>query len=143
MSEGGTKDEGDRCCKKGHAGERGPTGHRWEDLAPDICRQRLIIEGTLSHVFLPENMTRYAKEMSTILDMELITSPILNHEPKYGWCVFVHWKESGMHIYTWDNRMPSFFSVDIYTCKAFDPEDAVTYTKEFFGDNLIKITYKE
>ena len=115
----------------------------WEDLAPDIVRQRLIIEGTLHNVFLPEDMTRYAKEISTVLDMEPITSPVLNHEPAYGWCAFVHWKESGMHIYAWDDRFPKFFSVDIYTCKTFNPEHALNYTREFLGDNLIKLVWKE
>tara|TARA_Y100000310_G_C20691159_1_gene822304 strand:- start:2580 stop:2933 length:354 start_codon:yes stop_codon:yes gene_type:complete len=115
----------------------------WNDLAPDICRQRLIIEGTLRNIFSPEGMTRYAKEISNVLNMELITSPILNHEPKYGWCAFVHWKESGMHIYTWDNRDPKFFSIDIYTCKAFNQDDAIRYTRKFFGDNLIKLVWKE
>jgi len=55
----------------------------------------------------------------------------------------MHWKESGLHIYAWDNRTPKFFSIDIYTCKTFNPEDAVRYTEEFFGENLIKISWKE
>ena len=38
---------------------------------------------------------------------------------------------------------PMFFSIDIYTCKSFDPEHVINYTKEFFGDNLIDITWKE
>ena len=131
-------------CARGHEGVKGPKGRdAWQDLAPDICRQRLIIEGTLHNVFLPEDMTTYAKELSSVLNMELITSPILNYEQKYGLCAFIHWKESGMHIYAWDNRTPKFFSVDIYTCKAFDPEDALRYTEEFFGDNLIQITSRE
>ena len=117
--------------------------NEWVDLAPDIVRQRMIIEGTLSNVFLPEQMTTYGNEMSDVLNMDLITSPILNYEPNYGWCAFVHWKESGMHIYSWDNRTPKFFSVDIYTCKAFRPEHALNYTEEFFGENLIKIAWKE
>lgn len=115
----------------------------WIDLAPDIVRQRLIVEGTLHNIFQPEEITEYAKEMSSVLNMELVTSPVLNYEPKYGWCAFVHWKESGMHIYTWDDRIPKFFSVDIYTCKTFDPMDAIRYTEEFLGDNLIKLTWKE
>tara|TARA_B100000959_G_C14925621_1_gene601386 strand:- start:1256 stop:1609 length:354 start_codon:yes stop_codon:yes gene_type:complete len=115
----------------------------WTDLAPDICRQRLIVEGTLNNIFLPEDLTQYAREMSSVLNMELLTSPILHHEPKYGWCVFVHWKESGMHIYTWEGRLPKFFSVDIYTCKTFDPMDAVRYTEEFLGDNLIRLAWRE
>tara|TARA_Y100000310_G_scaffold54691_1_gene50112 strand:+ start:556 stop:930 length:375 start_codon:yes stop_codon:yes gene_type:complete len=118
------------------------TQEKWVDLAPDIYRQRLVIEGTLHNVFLPEDMTLYAREMSKVLNMELLTSPVLNHEPDYGWCAFVHWKESGMHIYSWDNRIPKFFSVDIYTCKTFLEEDAISYTENFFKDNLIKITWK-
>ena len=38
----------------------------WEDLAPDICRQRLIVEGTLHNIFTPEAMTAYAKEISKV-----------------------------------------------------------------------------
>ena len=34
---------------------------KWEDLAPDIVRQRLVIEGTLHNLFLPEDMTQYSK----------------------------------------------------------------------------------
>jgi S-adenosylmethionine decarboxylase len=124
-----------KCC--------GAKNNEWEDLAPDIVRQRLVIEGTLHNVFLPEQMTQYAKEISKVLNMELITSPILNYEPTYGWCAFVHWKESGMHIYSWDNRVPKFFSVDLYTCKEFDPQHAINYTEEFFGDGLIKLVWKE
>ena len=115
----------------------------WQDLAPDICRQRLVIEGTLHNVFLPEDMTRYCNEITEVLNMTLVTSPVCNHDPHYGWCAYTHWKESGMHIYGWDNRSPKFFSIDIYTCKEFDPMDAIRYTEEFFGDNLIKLSYRE
>jgi S-adenosylmethionine/arginine decarboxylase-like enzyme len=48
-----------------------------------------------------------------------------------------------MHIYAWDDRNPKFFSIDIYTCKVFNPQSAVKYTEEFFEDNLIKLTWKE
>ena len=113
------------------------------DLAPDICRQRLVVEGTLHNVFLPEHMTIYCQEITRVLKMTSVTAPICNHAPEYGWCTYMHWKESGMHIYSWDNRNPSFFSVDIYTCKFFNPLSVINYTKEFFGDNLIKLVWKE
>ena len=32
------------------------------------------------------------------------------------------------------DRKPPFFSVDGYTCRAFDPQTPINYTKEFFGD---------
>ena len=116
---------------------------KWEELAPDIYRQRMVIEGTLHNIFLPEDMTRYCNELSKVLDMTRVTTPVCNYEPNYGWCAYVHWKESGMHIYAWDNRTPRFFSIDIYTCKKFDTKHAVEYTKEFFGENLIKLVWKE
>ena len=115
----------------------------WIDLASDICRQRLIIEGTLHNVFLPEDMTRYCTQITRVLDMTQVTSPICNYDSDYGWCAYAHWKESGMHIFAWDKRMPKFFSVDLYTCKPFDIVHAIKFTQEFFGDNLIKLVWKE
>jgi len=118
-------------------------GLRYVDLAPDICRQRMVTEGTLHNMFLPEDMTKYCREITEVLNMTSVTTPICNHEAEYGWCAYMHWKESGMHIYSWENRIPKFFSIDIYTCKEFDPMDVVRYTREFFGENLIKLVWKE
>ena len=115
----------------------------WEDLAPDICRQRLVIEGTLNNVFLLEGMSQYCNQISKVLNMTTVTTPVCNYNEKYGWCAYMHWIESGMHIYGWDDRTPKFFSIDIYTCKKFDVMDAVNFTKKFFGDNLINIAWRE
>ena len=115
----------------------------WNDLAPEICRQRMITEGTLHNPFDPADMVRYSKEISTVLNMTPVSEPTTNYAKEYGWCCFMHWKESGMHIYGWDNRKPPFFSIDIYTCKSFDNKVVVRYTEEFFGDNLIKLVWKE
>jgi len=46
-------------------------------------------------------------------------------------------------MYGWDHHDPPFFSVDIYTCKPFDPVTAVDFTKKFFGRQLKQLTYKE
>ena len=115
----------------------------WVDLAPDIYRQRIIIEGTLHNAFNPVDMGIYCNEISRVLNMTPVSKPKVDYAEEYGWCCFMHWKESGMHIYSWDNREPKFFSIDIYTCKTFEQADAVRYTEEFFGDNLIKLTWKE
>ena len=96
---------------EGAKGERGPEA--WEDLAPDICRQRMILEGTLHDAFEPADMVVYCNDISTVLDMTPVSHPELSFAEEYGWCCFMHWRESGMHIYSWDDRKPSFFSVDI------------------------------
>jgi len=115
----------------------------WVDLAPDITRQRAIIEGTLHKAFAPTDMVRYCKEISTVLNMTPVSDPKTDYSEEYGWCCFMHWKESGLHIYSWENRKPTFFSIDIYTCKSFEPKDAARYTEQFFEDNLIKLTWRE
>ena len=114
-----------------------------EDLAPDIFRQRLVIEFTLQNKIESSLLVTYAEELTKELDMTLVSSPILTYAPDYGWSVYVHWKESGMHIYTWDYRKPIFISVDIYTCKKFKISDAIDYTNKFFKNNILKIVWKE
>jgi len=116
---------------------------KFKDLAPDICRQRMVLEGTLHNAFKPEDQIRYCKDISKVLRMTPVSDPFVNHAEEYGWCCFMHWKESGMHIYSWDNRSPKFFSIDIYTCKAFAPMEVVGFTDEFFGDNLIQCAWRE
>ena len=70
----------------------------WTNLAPEICRQRMIIEGTLHNPFPPKNMERYCKEVSKVLDMTPVATPHLSFEEKYGWCCFMHWKVSNYYI---------------------------------------------
>ena len=41
----------------------------WKDLAPEIVRQRLVIEGTLYKPFESENMIKYCKNISKVLNM--------------------------------------------------------------------------
>ena len=39
---------------------------------------------------------------------------------------------SGAHFYAWEQPR-LFFSVDVYTCKAFDVDPAVSFTRDFFA----------
>ena len=50
---------------------------------------------------------------------------------------------SGAHFYAWEQPR-LFFSVDIYTCKAFSAAAAVEFTREFFHiDEPDAIVHKE
>ena len=111
-----------------------------KDLAPDITRQRMIVEGTLKRSFGPLEMVGYCTKITKLLNMTAVSAPICSHDKKYGWCAYMHWKESGMHIYSWESREPPFFSIDIYTCKSFEEESVVKFTKDFFGNNLIELS---
>jgi S-adenosylmethionine decarboxylase len=101
------------------------------DLAPEIHRQRLVIEGLVAAPIVEADIKVYLKELGSIADMRVLTEPVTHQSPLYGWAGWVHWESSGAHFYAWD--VPRlFFSVDIYTCKAFAPDAVVAYTQRYF-----------
>lgn len=108
-----------------------------ENLAPDIHRQRLVIEGTPVRPISDAEIRAYLAELSEVIGMKTLLTPVTHLCDKYGWAGWIHWETSGAHFYAWD--VPRlFFSVDIYTCKPFDPADAVRFTKLFFGPTAIE-----
>ena len=109
------------------------------DLAPNIFRQRLIIEGKTENPLLKNHIEDYLSELSRVLKMNMLGKPVTHKSPKYGWAGWVHWEDSGSHLYVWDDPF-NFFSVDIYTCRKFSAKTATEFTKNFFGVN--KIVYK-
>ncbi len=107
-----------------------------KNLAPDIYRQRLIIEAVPKEPISSEKIIDYLSGLSLAIDMTLLTKPVTHKSPLYGWAGWVHWEASGAHFYAWD-RPRLFFSVDIYTCKSFDADVAVKYTQEFFDSDEV------
>lgn len=101
------------------------------DLAPTIYRQRLIIEGTREREITGKEVEEYLAKLCQVLKMKKLTDPVTHKSEKYGWAGWMHWETSGVHFYAW-NRPAPFFSADIYTCKRFDENDAVSFTKEYF-----------
>jgi hypothetical protein len=108
-----------------------------KDLAPDIYRQRLVIEGIPSAALTAPDIVRYLSSLSSVLDMTTLLSPLTHKSPLYGWAGWIHWETSGAHLYAWDGPK-LFFSVDIYTCKRFDDRDAVDFTREFFSASHVE-----
>jgi len=108
-----------------------------KDLAPKIYRQRLIIEGFYTIEIKPIKLKKFMKNLSVQLGMTVIYGPIvknlagkINPLHKGFECVLI-WAESGTSIYTWNKER--FFTIDIYSCKKFDVNTAVKFTKDFFG----------
>lgn len=100
------------------------------DLAPGIFRQRLVIEGlTAAPIGAPE-IIGYLKDLSDICGMITLIEPVTHRSDTFGWAGWIHWESSGAHFYAWDDPKP-FFSVDIYTCKAFNPERVLTFTARY------------
>src|SRR5476649_2896866 len=106
------------------------------DLAPGILRQRLVIEGTCIDEVTENQIKAYLFELTSVLGMKALILPLTNKSAKYGWAGWIHWETSGAHFYAW-SKPTVFFSVDIYTCKAFVDKDAIAFTSKFFGATQI------
>jgi hypothetical protein len=103
----------------------------YRDLAPMITRQRLVVEGYPTFVITAEHIKDYLSRLSVVTDMITIIEPVTHVSEMYGWAGWIHWETSGAHFYSWE-RPVEFFSVDIYTCKAFDPQKVVEFTEQYF-----------
>jgi S-adenosylmethionine decarboxylase len=114
-------------------GQARPTGpDEWRDLAPEILRQRLVIEGIPAAPIGETQIRGYLSSLSREVDMVQLLEPVTHRSDQYGWAGWIHWETSGAHFYAWEEPQ-LFFSVDLYTCKAFDVDSAVSFTREFLG----------
>ena len=104
----------------------------WRDLAPEIVRQRLVIEGLPARSIGAHQIRRYLSALSRQVGMVQLIEPVTHRSDLYGWAGWIHWETSGAHFYAWEQPR-LFFSVDLYTCKAFDEDVAVAFTRDFFN----------
>jgi len=101
------------------------------DLAPDIYRQRLVVEGLCRTPIDAASVRTYLCTLSDRIDMITIAQPVTHRSSLYGWAGWIHWETSGAHFYAWETPR-FFFSVDIYACKPFGVEAVVEFTRDFF-----------
>ena len=108
-----------------------------DDLAPDIVRQRLLIEGYFT-VDVDEGVVkRYFDEITSVLELRAYGTPTifapggLGQESNQGFDAFLPLIDSGISLYVWTR--PRFLSVVLFTCKHFDGDRAVDSTRHFFG----------
>ena len=113
---------------------------QYRDLAPEIYRQRLVVEGYPAQPITPEEITNYLTALSKVMAMHVIQEPITSFCGQFGWAGWIHWSTSGAHFYAWDQPI-RFFSVDAYTCKAFSAERVVEFTRAYFA--ATEVTWKE
>lgn len=112
--------------------------HGYRDLAPSIYRQRLVVEGYPAAPVSDASIRDYLCRLSDITGMTTLIEPVTHQSPMYGWAGWIHWETSGAHFYAWSD--PLFFSVDVYTCKAFSADAVLEFTREYFGAS--QVTFK-
>jgi len=113
-----------------------------QDLAPDIVRQRILIEGYYT-VPVDEDVIRdFFATITDRLDLRTYQAPIVfapggeGQPENAGYDAFVPLIDSGISLYVWTG--PQFLSVVAFTCKAFDADAAVAATREFFAMSSVE-----
>lgn len=106
------------------------------DLAPEITRQRLLIEGRFTVPVDADVVSRYLTGIAAHLELRTYGQPIV-HAPEgagkpenEGYDAFIPLIDSGISIYVWSVK--KFFATVLFTCKRFDTEKAVRFTRDFF-----------
>ena len=107
-----------------------------KDLAPNIHRQRLVVEGIPTKAITDQDIRDYLAKLSDVLEMKTLIEPVTHRSDKYGWAGWIHWESSGAHFYAWER--PLFFSIDIYTCKPFEDQKAIDFTQRYFGASEVE-----
>lgn len=106
-------------------------------IAPDVQRQRLVIEGYYELASVNEAVIRdYFTDITEKLSLRMYGDPIIfspggeGKEDNQGYDAFVPLIDSGISLYVWTNK--KFVSIIIYTCKDFDEQIAYNETVDFF-----------
>lgn len=107
-----------------------------KNLAPDLTRQRLLIEGFYSIDVNESVIKDYFNKITEALSLKMYGEPIIfspagkGKEENQGYDAFVPLIDSGISVYVWCNS--KFVSLILYTCKSFDENKALEVTKDFF-----------
>ncbi len=116
------------------------------NICSKIFRKRLLIEAEYTAEIKNEKfLADFFTELSHRLSMHIINGPFIcsavnKENPLHeGYEAQVVWEESGVSVYTWAKY--NFCTVDIYTCKDFDTQNALEFVKEYFG--IIRFSYYE
>jgi len=109
-----------------------------KDLAPGVLRQRLLVEGVFEGEMTEERVRAFLLQLAAALDLRTYGEPVvfqpasgMGKDENAGFDAFVPLIDSGISAYFWIG--PRFFSVLIYTCKAFDGEAAVARTRDLLA----------
>ncbi|GIL25385.1 S-adenosylmethionine decarboxylase [Actinocatenispora comari] len=108
-----------------------------KNLAPDITRQRLLLEGHFTAAVDEALIRRFLRELPQSLDLRTYGEPTVfvpggrGRDSNEGYDAFVPLIDSGISLYVWTTKR--FLAMVMFTCKRFDEAAAVRFTNEFFA----------
>jgi S-adenosylmethionine decarboxylase len=107
-------------------------------IAPEIFRQRLLIEGYFTRQVDEGIIRDYLLEVARHLNLRTYGEPVIfapgagaGKAENAGYDAFVPLIDSGISGYFWTG--PRFLSIVLYTCKGFDEAKAIAYTRDAFA----------
>jgi hypothetical protein len=106
------------------------------NIAPDIFRKRLLVEGYFRVGITEDSLRLYFSRITAELGLRTYAEPIIHRtsgagkDINEGFDGFVPLVDSGIYIGVWMN--PKFLSTIIYTCGEFDEDKAVSLVAEIF-----------
>ncbi len=115
-----------------------------KNIAPHITRQRLIIEGFFQRKITKKEIISFFNGITKELELRTYGKPTIHATGSQGKAInqgfdaFVPLIDSGIALYVWGNAR--FFSTVIYTCKRFNNQKAIRFTKKYFKAK--KIVYQ-
>ena len=107
------------------------------DLAPDITRQRLLIEGYYDTTVDKDTIRRFLAHLPTSLNLRTYGEATVHapsgagQDANEGFDAFVPLIDSGISLYVWTSRR--FLALVLFTCKEFETDEAVRVTRDFFS----------
>lgn len=109
-----------------------------KNIAPNIFRQRLIMEGFYTIEVTKKKLEQYLLEIAAHLNLHTYGEPVvfspvsgMGKEGNAGFDAFVPLIDSGISAYVWSSA--KFFSIVLCTCKGFDKQAAIDFTHEYFA----------
>jgi hypothetical protein len=106
-------------------------------FAPEITRQRLLVEGYFTTDVDEARVEGYLHGVAAHLDLRTYGQPAIfapggaGREENQGFDAFLPLIDSGISLYVWS--VARFVSAVLFTCKAFDEHAAINYTRDYFG----------
>ena len=108
------------------------------DLAPEVVRQRLLIEGRFTRDIDERTVRDFLLCLAGALELRTYGEPVVyspsagaGREENAGFDAFVPLIDSGISAYFWTEAR--FCAVLLFTCKGFDETRAVGYTRQYLG----------
>ncbi len=106
------------------------------NLAPDIFRKRMLLEGFFTIEVDEKTLVNFFRFITEQLELKTYGDPIVHttsgtgKDSNQGYDAFVPLIDSGIYVAVWSNQ--KFLSMVMYTCKEFDEAKARNKTNDFF-----------